>query len=89
MDIVVFVICLAMGCFFTLIGLKNSWLAVISMSFNTVVSADVYVNGLSEVIGHNAGETVTRTFGVDTAILIPMFLAIICALGIFLRWRYN
>lgn len=87
MDIAVYVICLACGLFFTLIGLKDDRLAFIGLVFNVVVVSDVFVNGLTEVIGYASGVPVTRSFGVDTVILIPMFYCVILLFGIIVRWR--
>lgn len=87
MDILIYVICLAFGVFFTLFGIKNDYLSFVGIVFNVVVTADVFTNGLTEVIGHVDGEEVTRSFGVDTVILIPMFFVILLVLGMLLRWN--
>lgn len=87
MDIIVYTLCLAFSVIFTLFGMKNDWLSVIAIVFNMSVVADIYVNGLTEVIGHSGGTPVTRNFGVDTVILIPIFFAVIGVFGILVRWR--
>lgn len=87
MDIVIFAVCLIFELVFVLLGLKAWFFAMVGAVFGAVLSADLYANGLSEVFGYSGSSPLTRSFGVDTVILIPMLFTVVCGLALFVRFR--
>lgn len=77
MDVLIFVICLCFGLILTLIGLRNSAIAIIALLFNLAAFTTALVDGLTEVIGYASSTAVTTTYDPYPAILLPAFFVIL------------
>lgn len=87
MDLILFAIALVFELVFALVGLKAWFFAFVGAVFGVMLSADVFVNGLTEVYGYSGSEALSRTLSVDTVILVPMFFVVICSFALFVRFR--
>lgn len=87
LELIVFVLCLGFGLVWVLLGLRWWFLGVLGMIFNFSVVVDVFVNGLTDVIGYVGGSVVEVSYGVDVVILLPMFFVVVGAVGLLLGRR--
>lgn len=76
MDIFIFVVCLVFGLVLTLLGLRSSPLAIISICFNLAVFTTALVSGVSEQIPI-ATEIIETTYDVYPALLLPVFFIVL------------
>lgn len=72
MDVLVLVIALTMGLLLTILGFRNSGIAIISVVFNVTVFVEMAVNGVTEVIGYADSAVVTTTYNATPLLLLPL-----------------
>lgn len=86
MDIIIFIVCLTFGLVMTLLGLRSSPVAMLSIIFNTVFFASASLpDAVTEHI-YNGTALQSVTYDVTPALLLPVIYVV---LSIVKLWKFR
>lgn len=79
MEVFVFLVCMIFHLLLFFLSLGKPVVAILDVVFGSYIIGDLFINGLTEVIGYSESEVV-HTYSVDAIILIPVLVNVLSML---------